>query len=204
MVGLNAYKSLRFSLRFAAYCSLVTRSMPLAHPSRICPKHSHKSDWFIKWNRLLNRHFESLWALLAMRCSFVSTGSSLLSMICMSPQHRYHCNGLSYTGITRHQRYYAIVRLPVAYRWSSFCYHLFHLTRSYCKKPQGLPGCRLFSVFNMPSSQTPGKQNKTCHPALSCIGFQVFNPVALPGHESYRGSIRSAYAYGLLLWLRCA
>ena len=121
-----------------------------------------------------------------MRYSFFATLSSLLGMMCISPHCSYYCNGLSSSGITRPQRYYAIVRLPAAYRRFLLCYRLFRLTHLHGKKLQGLPGYRLFSVINMPSSPTPGKRCSTCQCALYPVGFHVFNRVALPNLESYR------------------
>ncbi len=59
------------------------------------------------------------------------------------------------------------------------------------KKLQGLPGCRLFFISNMPSSTTPEKQCITRQYAMCCFDFHVFNRVILPSYKSYRGSIRS-------------
>ena len=116
----------------------------------------------------------------------------------MSPQHCYYCNGLSSSGITRPQRYYAIVRLPVADQQFLLYYRLFCLTHHHGKNYR-VSRVPVYSLFQHAIVFDPGEAMQHWPVALHEIGFHVFNRVALPISEFFRGSIRSAYAYGLLI-----
>ena len=48
-----------------------------------------------------------------MRCNFVATISLFLGIDDVSSQHCYSCDVLSSSGITRLQRYYDVIRLPL-------------------------------------------------------------------------------------------
>lgn len=71
-----------------------------------------------------------------------------------------------------------------------------------CKRYQGLPGCHVFSMSDMPCSQTPGKLHQLAIILLSLASYRF--PQFLKRHLSrvqlFRGSITSALllmAYGL-------
>ena len=180
------------------YCSLVIRSMPLALFSFRAWKHSHSNSLFIRWNKLLNWAFGSLRAFSAMRCSFVSTGSSFLCMICMSLQCCYCCNGLSSSGITRPQRYYATVRLPASHQLVLTLLSLVPILHSSLSDAAGSPELPNYSQYPTCHRLRPrGSNTAPVKYALYYVDFQIFNSVVLPIFR-LRGSIRSTSAYGLL------
>ena len=59
-----------------------------------------------------------------------------------------------------------------------------------CRRSQGLPGCHIFAISDMPCSQTPGKQLPTRHVAGNRLDFRYLKSVVLPD-PSFRGSITS-------------
>ncbi len=168
-------------LKYFNQCALVTPSMPAAASSFNCPKHSHNSSLFIRWNRLVNLNFGSLWAFSAMRCSFVNTLTSFLCTIYVSLQHGYYCDRLSSCSITCLQQYYAIIRLPAQLLHSSFYYHLSGIL-SFHERPGRVSRVDIYSsLVNMPCSRTPGTQSITCYTfAIFCFDFRRVNNVVHP------------------------
>lgn len=73
----------------------------------------------------------------------------------MPPCQSHYCDRLSSSSITRLLWYYAVIRLPVS-RLPSLLVIACPAYSLPCKTKQGLPGCHLSSIFNMPCSQTPG------------------------------------------------
>jgi hypothetical protein len=76
--------------------------------------------------------------------------------MCVPPCQSHYCDCLPSSSVTRLHRYYAIIRIPVL-RLPSLLVIACPAYSLPCKAKQGLPGCRLSSISNMPCSQTPGR-----------------------------------------------
>ncbi len=77
----------------------------------------------------------------AMRCNFVATISLFLGIDDVSSQHRYSCDVLSSSGITRLHRYYDVIRLPLPRLPFSLYYRLSGILalQQESRGPPGLP-----------------------------------------------------------------
>jgi len=96
----------------------------------------------------------------AIRRNVVSTTSPHLSTEGVSSRRATMCGPLPSSSITRLHRYYWAIRLPTPY----LLFSLFGCPAySPCgKKAQGLPGCRIITMSDMPWSPTPRKQTSPC------------------------------------------
>jgi hypothetical protein len=61
-----------------------------------------------------------------------------------------------------------------------------------CKRFQGLPGSHVFTMSDMPCSQTPGERHRLAILRRLCVDFRFLNSVILPIFIKFRGSITSA------------
>ena len=60
-----------------------------------------------------------------------------------------------------------------------------------CKRFQGLPGSHVFTMSDMPCSQTPGKRHRLAILRRLCVDFRYLYSVILPMIIIFRGSITS-------------
>jgi len=92
-----------------------------------------------------------------MRFSFVSTLSSVLSMICNSLWRCYCCSVLSSSGITRPHKYYDTVRLPTMHQPVLALLSLVPALQSYITDIAGSPGLPYIPNIHHAIVSAPGK-----------------------------------------------
>jgi hypothetical protein len=126
-----------------------------------------------------------------MRCSFVVTATPYMSTDDVSSHHAPMCSLLSSSSITRLHRYYEAIRLPVSHLPSSL-FSCPAYSRYSERNTQGLPGCRVITMSNMPWSSTPGSRHHLAFNDDVCVDFHLFNNVVLPTWQ-LRGSIPSTF-----------
>jgi len=98
----------------------------------------------------------------------------------MPPCLSHYCDRLPSSSITRLLRYYAAIRLPVS-RLPSLLVIACPAYSLPCKAKQGLPGCRISSISNMPCSQTPGWLVQLAILSLqSLLASELVTPSPLP------------------------
>jgi len=99
--------------------------------------------------------------------------------MCISPLRCYCCNGLSSSGITRPQRYYAIVRLPVKRQLVLALLSLVPALLSSVRDFTGSPGLPYIHHIQHAIVSDPGKVMQHLPIALHYSGFHTPNGVTL-------------------------
>jgi len=100
--------------------------------------------------------------------------------MCMSPRRCCCCNGLSSFGITRHHRYYAIVRLPAMHRLVLALLSLVPTSLSSLRDNAGSPG--LPSIPNVQHAivSDPGEQCSTYQSPCTILASALLTASPIP------------------------
>jgi len=114
-----------------------------------------------------------------MRCSFVSTVSSLLCMACISLLRCCCCSGLSSSGVTQPQRDYTTVRLPASLQLILTLLSLVSIYSLSLRDSAGYPQWPFIPNVQHAIVIHPGEVIQHLPCALYPVGFQLVNIVAL-------------------------